>query len=90
MTFVKIFDILSKGLILLSIFLIIIVTKENIMADKTSIKSTAVTIKAYEIASAIVNKRKSEGLSSSITAVISEAVVEKFGKEICQAAQTQA
>ena len=45
------------------------------------IKSTAVTAKAYEIALSVANKRKSEGLSSSITAVISEAVIEKFGKE---------
>lgn len=73
----------------MSIFLTIYHDKGNkiIMADKASIKSAAVTIKAYEIASAVVNKRKSEGLSSSITAVISEAVVEKFGKEICQSVQ---
>ena len=45
------------------------------------IKSTAVTAKAYKIALSVANKRKSEGLSSSITAVISEAVIEKFGKE---------
>lgn len=49
--------------------------------EKTSVKSTAITVKAYEIASAESEKRKEAGLSSSITAVISEAVVEKFGNQ---------
>lgn len=52
------------------------------------IKSTAVTAKAYEIALSVAKKRKSEGLSSSITAVISEAVIEKFGKE-CQSSEIE-
>lgn len=52
------------------------------MANEKSTKSTAVTMKAYEIASAVADKRKDAGLSSSITAVISEAVVEKFSDEV--------
>ncbi len=50
--------------------------------EKNTTKSTAITMKAYEIASAVADKRKDAGLSSSITAVISEAVVEKFGEEV--------
>lgn len=50
--------------------------------ENNTTKSTAITTKAYEIASAIAEKRKSLGLSSSITAVISEAVVEKFANEV--------
>lgn len=49
--------------------------------DKNTTKSTAITTKAYEIAAAVADKRKEAGLSSSITAIISEAVVEKFGNE---------
>jgi hypothetical protein len=49
--------------------------------DKNTTKSTAITTKAYEIAASVADKRKEAGLSSSITAVISEAVVEKFGTE---------
>lgn len=49
--------------------------------EKATTKSTAVTMKAYEIAAAVANERKEAGLSSSITAVISEAVIEKFGSE---------
>lgn len=49
--------------------------------EKQSVKSTAITTKAYEIAASVADKRKEAGLSSSITAVISEAVVEKFGAE---------
>lgn len=52
------------------------------MANEKATKSTAVTMKAYEIASAVADKRKEAGLSSSITAVISEAVVEKFSDEV--------
>ena len=52
------------------------------MAEKNTTKSTAITMKAYEIAAAVADKRKDAGLSSSITAVISEAVVEKFGEEV--------
>lgn len=48
---------------------------------KTKQKSAALTTKAYEIAAAVADKRKEEGLSSSISAVISEAVIEKFGNE---------
>ena len=51
------------------------------MANENNTKSTAITVKAYEIAAAVADKRKSLGLSSSITAVISEAVVEKFANE---------
>lgn len=50
--------------------------------EKNTTKSTAITMKAYEIAAAVADKRKDAGLSSSITAVISEAVVEKFGEEV--------
>lgn len=56
--------------------------KEEKMANEKATKSTAVTMKAYEIASAVADKRKNAGLSSSITAVISEAVVEKFSDEV--------
>lgn len=49
--------------------------------NTTATKSAAITTKAYEIAAAVADKRKEAGLSSSITAVISEAVVEKFGTE---------
>lgn len=49
--------------------------------NTTATKSTSITTKAYEIASAVADKRKEAGLSSSITSVISEAVVEKFGTE---------
>lgn len=56
--------------------------KEEKMANEKATKSTAVTMKAYEIASAVADKRKDAGLSSSITAVISEAVVEKFSDEV--------
>ena len=48
--------------------------------EKATVKSTAITAKAYKIASDEAVKRKDAGLSSSITAIISEAVVEKFGK----------
>lgn len=46
------------------------------MADA---KTTAVTTKAYEIASKVNESRKEKGLASSLTAVISEAVIEHFG-----------
>lgn len=49
--------------------------------DTTATKSTAITRKAYEIAAEEADKRKDAGLSSSITAVISEAVVETFGNK---------
>lgn len=42
---------------------------------------TAITQKAYDLAKAEADARKEQGLSSSISAVVSEAVVEKFGKE---------
>ena len=57
-------------------------TKELKMANEknnTNTRSTAITVKAYDIASTVANKRKEDGLSSSITAVISEAVIETFG-----------
>lgn len=50
--------------------------------ERNTTKSTAITMKAYEIAAAVADKRKDAGLSSSVTAVISEAVVEKFGEEV--------
>jgi hypothetical protein len=43
-------------------------------------KSTAITIKAYDIAQKINESRKEKGLASSVASVISEAVVEHFGK----------
>lgn len=45
------------------------------------VKAAAITTKAYEIASKVAEQRKEQGLSSSITSVISEAVVEKFGNK---------
>lgn len=50
--------------------------------ERNTTKSTAITMKAYDIAAAVADKRKDAGLSSSVTAVVSEAVVEKFGKEV--------
>ena len=49
--------------------------------EKQTVRSAAITTKAYAIASAIADKRKKAGLSSSITAVISEAVIDKFQPE---------
>lgn len=51
------------------------------MADT---RSTAITNKAYTIASQINDSRKAKGLASSIASVISEAVVEHFGKEFVE------
>lgn len=47
-----------------------------------SIKSTSITKVAYDLARNEVNRRKAEGLSASVTAVISEAVVSKLGIEV--------
>lgn len=42
-------------------------------------KPIAITSKAYALAATERDKRKNEGLSSSITAVVSEAVVKVLG-----------
>lgn len=42
-------------------------------------KPIAITSKAYTLAAAERDKRKNEGFSSSITAVVSEAVVKVLG-----------
>ena len=47
---------------------------------KTSLKPTSVTPKAHEIASSEAKRRKAKGICSSITAVISEAVIDKYGE----------
>lgn len=47
------------------------------MADA---KATAITVRAYEIASKVNDSRKKQGLASSLTAVISEAVVKHFSE----------
>ncbi|MBR4009097.1 hypothetical protein [Fibrobacter sp.] len=49
--------------------------------EKSTTKSTAITMKAYEIAASVAEQRRESGLSSSITAVISEAVIDKFGTD---------
>ena len=46
---------------------------------KTSLKPTSVTPKAHEIATKESKRRKAKGICSSITAVISEAVIKEYG-----------
>lgn len=46
---------------------------------KTSLKPTSVTPKAHEIATKEAKRRKANGICSSITAVISEAVINEYG-----------
>lgn len=47
----------------------------------TSLKPTSITPKAHELAKNEAKRREEMGVPSSITAVISEAVVDKYGKE---------
>lgn len=47
----------------------------------TSLKPTSITPKAHELAKKEAKRREEMGVPSSITAVISEAVVDKYGKE---------
>lgn len=46
----------------------------------TTLKSTSITQKAHELAKAEVSRRENMGIPSSITAVISEAVIDKYGE----------
>jgi len=48
-------------------------------AEQKQQKSATITPKAYEIASKVDAMRKEKGMSSSIAAVISEAIVNQFG-----------
>ena len=47
--------------------------------DDVKQKSATITQKAYKIAAKVDADRKEKGLSSSISAVISEAIVNQFG-----------
>ena len=49
--------------------------------ETTTLKSVAITAKAYEIATAESRRRKDSGIPASITNVISEAVVRSFSRE---------
>lgn len=53
------------------------------------IKSTSITPKAHAIAINEANRRKANGMSSSITAVISEAVVKCFGNNYKKEGQNE-
>lgn len=48
--------------------------------EKTTLKSVAITAKAYEIATAESRHRKDSGIPASLTTVISEAVVRCFAR----------
>ena len=50
------------------------------MIEPKQQKSATLTPKAYEIASKVDALRKEKGMSSSIAAVISEAIVNQFGE----------
>lgn len=47
----------------------------------TSLRPTSITPKAHELAKNEAKRRENMGIPSSITAVISEAVIDKYGKE---------
>lgn len=49
--------------------------------ETTTLKSVAITAKAYEIATAESRRRKDSGIPASLTNVISEAVVRSFARE---------
>lgn len=49
--------------------------------ENTTLKSVAITAKAYEIATAESRRRKDSGIPASLTNVISEAVVRSFARE---------
>ena len=46
----------------------------------TSLKPTSITPKAHELAKEEARRRENMGIPSSITAVISEAVIDKYGE----------
>lgn len=46
--------------------------------ETTTLKSVAITAKAYEIATAESRRRKDSGIPASLTNVISEAIVRSF------------
>lgn len=47
----------------------------------TTLRPTSITPKAHELAKEEAKRREEMGVPSSITAVISEAVIDKYGKE---------
>ena len=47
----------------------------------TTLRPTSITPKAHELAKNEAKRREEMGVPASITAVISEAVVDKYGKE---------
>lgn len=49
--------------------------------ETTTLKSVAITAKAYEIATAESKRRKDSGIPASLTNVISEAVVRSFSRD---------
>lgn len=49
--------------------------------ENTTLKSVAITAKAYEIATAESRRRKDSGIPASLTNVISEAIVRSFAHE---------
>ena len=46
----------------------------------TTLKPTSITPKAHELAKNEAQRRENMGIPSSITAVISEAVIDKYGE----------
>ena len=46
----------------------------------TTLKPTSITPKAHELAKTEAKRRENMGIPSSITAVISEAVIDKYGE----------
>ena len=46
----------------------------------TTLKPTSITPKAHELAKTEARRRENMGIPSSITAVISEAVIDKYGE----------
>lgn len=49
--------------------------------ETTTLKSVAITAKAYEIATAESKLRKDSGIPASLTCVISEAIVRSFSRD---------
>jgi hypothetical protein len=46
----------------------------------TTLRPTSITPKAHELAKTEAKRRENMGIPSSITAVISEAVIDKYGE----------
>ena len=46
----------------------------------TTLKPTSITPKAHELAKTEARRRENMGIPSSITAVISEAVIDRYGE----------